>query len=666
MKKVIFTLAAFAVSVTMLMAQDTCMPYNQTATEITAHSAVLSWDSLTGSVWVRYYPTGTTEYHYKCAHQNNTVLIQYLNSETDYTWDLNTKCNGQWTGFNWPQTFVTLADTVSCEPTDQQATNITQHSADLSWEGLTGPTWVRYYRTGTTYPHYRYKFADSLQAVSLSNLRDNSEYTWELNTMCNGMWTGYNWAQTFVTLEDTTGCEPVNQIAENITAHTADLNWEGLSGPTWVRYYPTGTTDYRYRYAHTSNAVSLSWLDDQTEYTWELNTRCEGEWTGFGWPQTFTTLEDTVVCEPTNQTAENITAHTADLSWEGLSGPTWVRYYPTGTTNYRYRYAYQGSTVSLHWLMEDTEYTWELNTQCNGMWTGFDWPQTFTTLEDTVVCEPTNQTAENITAHTADLSWEGVTGVAVVRYYETNAQHQHYMHMFADTNNSVTLINLKAETEYTWELNVMCNGMWTGFGWAQTFVTLEDTASTNCEPYNQMASNITAHSADVSWEGLEGPTIVRYKKASCMHFHMIFAGTNSMVTLTNLKDSTQYIWKLVTMCNGMWEEVGDEQTFVTLPEGSDNGFKTTEIHEDGATVSDITAYPNPFGGRAVVTFNSTVAEPYDLRVVNLLGSVVLETKNSAHEGMNAVTLDLSEQQSGIYFVILKQGSTLKQLKLIKQ
>ncbi len=373
-----------------------------------------------------------------------------------------------------------------------------------------------------------------------------------------------------------------------------------------------------------------------------------------------------MVCEPTNQVAENITAHSADLSWEGLDGPTWVRYYPTGTTDYRYRFAHNNSAVSLHWLQAETEYTWELSTLCNGMWSGFDWAQTFTTLEDTAVCEPTDQTAENITAHSADLTWEGIDGLTWIRYYPTGTTD--YRYRFSHFNNIVHLHMLEPETEYTWELNTLCNGMWTGFDWPQTFVTLPDTGGTvNCEPVNQMASNITAHSADLSWEGLEGPTIVRYKKASCPQYHhMVPAGMNNMVSLFNLKDATEYNWQLSTFCDGVWTDFGWEQSFVTLEADGDNGFKTSGVITEIPAISEFNAYPNPVSNQAVVTFNSAAAGTYQLRIVNILGSLVYESENMAKEGLNTVNVNFADKPAGVYFVILKQGNNIKQLKLIRE
>ncbi|MBE0638871.1 MAG: T9SS type A sorting domain-containing protein [Bacteroidales bacterium] len=359
-------------------AQIPCEPVNQQATEITAHTAVLSWEGLTGYTKVRYYPSGTADYKIRGAHLNNTVTLGFLLADTDYTWEISTFCDGVWTEYGWPQTFTTLEDNVVCEPINQQATEITAHTAVLNWEGLTGYTKVRYYPSGTT--DYKIRGAQLNNTVTLGFLLADTDYTWEISTFCNGAWTAYGWPQTFTTLEDTVVCEPINQQATEITAHTAVLSWEGLTGYTKVRYYPTGTTNYKFRGAHLNNTVTLGFLAAETEYTWEISTFCNGAWTAYGWPQTFTTLVSTQVCEPTNQVATEITSTGATLSWESLTVPAKVRFYPSGTTEYKIKGAFLNNTVTLTCLLPETDYTWELSVFCNGIWTEFGWPESFTTL----------------------------------------------------------------------------------------------------------------------------------------------------------------------------------------------------------------------------------------------------------------------------------------------
>lgn len=680
MRKLITKFSAFFFMLTMLTslalsAQVTCFPTDQSATNITETTADLSWGGLTGETWVRYKRDASNNFHYSFADSSNAVSLQNLHSASVYTWEINTLCEGVWSGYGWPQTFTTLGDTVIvvCEPTDQFAANITETTADLSWGGLTGDTWVRYKRDGSN--NFHYSFAETSNAVSLEDLHSGSLYTWEINTLCDGFWTGYGWAQTFTTLGDTIieVCEPTDQLASNVTETTADLSWGGLTGNTWVRYKRDGSNNFHYSFAETSNAVSLENLHSGSVYTWELNTLCGGMWTGYSWAQTFTTLGDTIieVCEPTDQLASNITETTADLSWGGLTGNTWVRYKRDGSTHFHYSFAETSNAVSLENLHSGSVYTWELNTLCDGMWTGYGWAQTFTTVEDTnvVVCEPTDQLASNVTENTADLSWGELTEKTWVRYKRDGSTHFRYS--FADTLNFVNLENLHSGSIYTWELNTWCDGEWTGYGWAQTFTTLEDTTTYNCEPTDQVASNITVHTADLSWGGLTGETWVRYKRYGSPHFHFQYADSGNVVNLVNLHAGSEYTWEINTLCEGQWTGYGWAQTFETLADssGSQSIANSENMSYKTATFADFTelkAYPNPVINNAVISFSSTFEGSYSLKVVNLLGEVVMEQNVRSVEGTNTLTLNFDDKNAGIYFVVLQQGETIKQLKLVRK
>ncbi|MEI7982339.1 MAG: hypothetical protein WCI71_11850, partial [Bacteroidota bacterium] len=189
-------------------------------------------------------------------------------------------------------------------------------------------------------------------------------------------------------------CVPDSLTVTNVTEHSADLNWSGISGPTWARYYVTGTTEYEYRFTN-GDHVRLCHLTPNTAYSWDLNNFCNGEWTGYTGNGSFTTLADTIpppTCIPTDLTAANATARTVDLSWSGISGPTWARYYVTGTTEYEYRFTAEDH-VQLRHLTPNTSYSWDLNNFCNGEWTGYNGNGSFTTLADTIpppTCIPTD------------------------------------------------------------------------------------------------------------------------------------------------------------------------------------------------------------------------------------------------------------------------------------
>lgn len=561
----------------------------------------------------------------------------------------------------------------NCEPVNQSASNITTHGAELSWDGLTGDTWVRYRRTGDQ-GNYHFRFADTSNTVSLNNLISNADYTWEINTFCEGVWTGYSWPQSFVTLEDTLACIPLNQQANEITGHSAFLTWENLTGLCEVRYFPTGTTDYLIRNAHHNNNVHLINLLDETEYTWEIRTYCDGQWTEFGWAETFITLTDTVVCEPINQLSNEITAHTAILSWEGLTSPTWVRYFETGSPNpvYRFRFAGTTNTVSLIYLQDSTDYTWEINTFCNGAWTGYSWAQNFVTYMDTVICDPTNQLSQNVTGNSVDLSWEGLTGPTWVRYKIIGDDYHHYHYQFADSANTVSLFNLHENSTYGWELNTLCNGFWTGYSWEATFTTTEDTTTFSCEPSNQLAGDISDHSVTLTWEGLDNFTWVKYQRVGSEYPHYKYAGLENTVTLHQLIDSATYIWELNTWCDSIWTGYGWESSFSTLTDtiapsqsfnnGGENSTKQITIENN---LSDLHLYPNPVADELNITYTNESTGSYHIRIVNVLGSVVFDAQGVSVEGENIIELNISDLKNGMYSVILETGNAVNQLKVIK-
>ncbi|MCF8365639.1 MAG: T9SS type A sorting domain-containing protein, partial [Bacteroidales bacterium] len=313
---------------------------------------------------------------------------------------------------------------------------------------------------------------------------------------------------------------------------------------------------------------------------------------------------------------------------------------------------------------------WDINTFCNGVWTGYDWAQTFTTLEDTIVCEPVNQLAENITAHSADLSWEGLDGPTWVRYFETGSAH--YKYRYADTTNMLSLEFLKCATEFTWELNTYCNGMWTGYNWPQVFTTLEDTAVVNCEPENLTAGNVSSNSADLSWESIQGATYVRYFPVGTQTYKYAFT-IETGVSIFNLLPETDYEWQINNYCQGSWTGYNTGGAFTTLPDTASDfntaGNEPKTFKVAGMETNEIAnfyAFPNPTKMQTQITFTTETVGAFNVRVMNLMGSIIQEQSLIANAGLNTLSIDLGNQGNGIYFVILTWKNNMAKIKLIKR
>jgi hypothetical protein len=191
------------------------------------------------------------------------------------------------------------------------ASDVTDHSANLSWAGIVGATHVRYYATGTT--DYVIK-ETHMNHIMLNNLAANTPYSWDLSNFCNGGWTEYTGNGSFTTLTDTippATCIPTDLADTNVTAISVDLSWSGIYGPTHVRYYPTGTTDYVVKNGHMHH-ISLDSLQSNTAYSWDLSNFCEGQWTEYTGDGSFTTLSEMYITGVGN--IDGISAGISNLS----------------------------------------------------------------------------------------------------------------------------------------------------------------------------------------------------------------------------------------------------------------------------------------------------------------------------------------------------------------
>jgi hypothetical protein len=544
-----------------------------------------------------------------------------------------------------------------CVPVNLTASEITAHSAEVSWEGTEGQAWVRYAPEGDTNYEYRFTFCNH---THLFGLAENTEYLWEIDVFCNDEWTGYNTGATFTTPVDSVNCEPFNLTASDITAHSAKLSWEGTEGPAWVRYCPAGDTTYAYWFAF-DNHVMLWWLAENTEYEWQLNVFCDGEWTGYNTGSTFTTLSDTISCEPYNLAATEITEHSAELDWEGTEGPVWVRYNFSGDTDYQYKFAHNRHT-HLHNLVSGTEYEWALNVFCNGDWTGYNTGSTFTTLIDTIGCEPTNLAATDITAHSAELSWEGTEGPVWVRYNVTGDTN--YLYKFA--HNRHTHLNwLNDSTEYEWKLNVFCDGEWTGYNTGSFFMTLPDTTSQECIPTDLQAVNITETSAELSWTGGGLMTWVRYAPEGDTDYNYQLTFTNSAF-LEELQPGTAYLWELNTNCGGgCWNWTGYIVSSVFTTAGDSVGGNITGIIRDNAPFSNVNLYPNPGTDHIYLSFVSSISGICIITVTDLSGRELTRIERQVAEGNNELLIDESALVRGNYLLNLNLGNSNNRMKWIK-
>ncbi len=79
------------------------------------------------------------------------------------------------------------------------------------------------------------------------------------------------------------------------------------------------------------------------------------------------------------------------------------------------------------------------------------------------------------------------------------------------------------------------------------------------------------------------------------------------------------------------------------------------------SISNISAYPNPFGDEITIEFNVNETENVAYEVANTLGQIVIEGKDVT----SPITLG-AELKTGMYFVRLRAGNEIHTIKISKQ
>ena len=85
------------------------------------------------------------------------------------------------------------------------------------------------------------------------------------------------------------------------------------------------------------------------------------------------------------------------------------------------------------------------------------------------------------------------------------------------------------------------------------------------------------------------------------------------------------------------------------------------VMADESNLSNISAYPNPFGDAITIEFESNGFDNVEYEVVNAIGQIVVEDKNAT----SPIVIG-SELERGFYIVRLRSGDEVHNLKISKQ
>lgn len=105
------------------------------------------------------------------------------------------------------------------------------------------------------------------------------------------------------------------------------------------------------------------------------------------------------------------------------------------------------------------------------------------------------------------------------------------------------------------------------------------------------------------------------------------------------------------------------ETLVTI----NNNYKTVGINESAnKALANVTVYPNPAKDNINISFSNENAEPASYQLVNVLGQSIRQQSIPAVKGESLYNINLSDVESGIYFVKLTVGNKTSVTKITVQ
>lgn len=100
--------------------------------------------------------------------------------------------------------------------------------------------------------------------------------------------------------------------------------------------------------------------------------------------------------------------------------------------------------------------------------------------------------------------------------------------------------------------------------------------------------------------------------------------------------------------------------------GTCSPLRLSASMEDDITSTSLSAYPNPAHDRLNISFDSDVQESYTLQMADVTGRIVSTTTGETVSGENKLELGLNDISTGLYFLILRKGDNVIQLRIVKE
>ncbi len=93
-------------------------------------------------------------------------------------------------------------------------------------------------------------------------------------------------------------------------------------------------------------------------------------------------------------------------------------------------------------------------------------------------------------------------------------------------------------------------------------------------------------------------------------------------------------------------------------------LRKLKLENNSLKLQGLNYYPNPNDGKFTLQFNAEANEPIDIRILDLSGKEVYSEHLDSPQGVYMKELDLTDQDSGVYMLQIRQGSKAVTKKIL--
>ncbi|MEZ4949660.1 MAG: fibronectin type III domain-containing protein [Saprospiraceae bacterium] len=293
----------------------------------------------------------------------------------------------------------------------------------------------------------------------------NTTYEYQLSTLCPSGWTDWSPVYTFTT-EDQEDCTLPLIVGTSVSDTSFTVTWLSVPNVTdqLIYYRMKGSSTWE-QYMKPSDTFTATGLLPGNEYQFRFRVLYGGSWTTWSPILTLVTeAGNNDPCQAPEPQLDEVGNTYANISWSAINGATryQIRYSIAGSEDWLATTISNLTGTSLSWLLYNTNYEYQLRSECPSGWTDWSGSYTFTTLDDPACTLPA-YTGQSVTETSFTVSWTGVPDVVEqqIQYKRSGDSDWTYVSLAQDT--SFTAANLYPGNLYQFRLRVNCQQGWTGW-----------------------------------------------------------------------------------------------------------------------------------------------------------------------------------------------------------